>query len=285
MLYSVILADACYEPAVEILNPTKLEGWNGPMGVPYWVVAYGYNNREKWRPHRRDHCTVYGEGGFWTGMLEHTEFYIQDLDFQTDPRFEAGLKKYRWEHRAKELKRQQMYETRYVHYEGGFGNVAVRVGGGGGGVGGAGGGGGGVGYVGGGGDWVMQPPQPVVDPPPNLDALNIAPQPAVAPDPEPNPMYFLEADAQPVVRPRGGLRIRERLEQAAARVLDPRPMARDEYGAALIARAHPVQPAPVLGDPVAVRRRIQELNEIRERHVAEILNAPAQQALPDDLLE
>lgn len=262
MLYSFILADACYEPAVEILNPSKLEGWNDPMGVPYWVVAYAYNNREKWRPHRRDHCTVYGEGGFWMGALEHTEFFIQDCDFPTDSRFVDGLKKYRWEKRVEEIERRkerdrayaqvQVPEMRYYNVapaplgqaqqapEGGWNMApAVQF------------------------RWVGEPAQ----------------QPPVAPAPQ-QPLYLLEdAPPQPPVANRG-LRIRERLVEAAARIMD-QPVGE---GVALNAVAHPEAPAGVI-DPVVVRRRIREMNEVRERYVAEILNAPVQQALPEDQAE
>lgn len=228
MLYSIVLADACYEPSIEIPNPTKLEGWNDAMGVPYWVIAYAYNNREKWRPHRRDHCTVYGEGGFWTGFLEHTEFFIQDCDFATDPRFDEGVRKYRWERKLRKPKvipdgRADPY--RMVHYEG-F-------------AGGAGGGGGGLGLAG-----LIQQPQVEQRIFRWVENVEPAPQPAAVPAPNLDDLNVYMPDIQPVVRvrPPAGLRIRERLAEAAARVMnEPRNMqVRDEYGAALVAAEHPL---------------------------------------------
>lgn len=89
----------CYEPRLEIADPSKLEGWSASMGVPYWVLGFAYNNGDKWRASRKDRCSVEGEGGFWMGAVEGAEFFIQDVDFDFDPRFDEGLHKYNWEER------------------------------------------------------------------------------------------------------------------------------------------------------------------------------------------
>lgn len=219
MIYSVILGDMCYEPRLEIADPSKLEGWSASMGVPYWVLGFAYNGGAKWRASRKDRCSVEGEGGFWMGAVEGAEFFIQDVDFDFDPRFDEGLHKYNWKERKKDKVKVKVDPSRYYYQNMDPGTIANRP----------------LGWA--------EAVQPAVAPAPLpegwLEVPMPNPQPVAAPPPARN-------------------RIREALEGAAARALNwaPAPIAQAEAAAG--AQLEAAYQQQLRAADAAIRQRVNQ---------------------------